>query len=212
MSALSHVDRKSSVTLLLPLISLPFAGNQHYAASLRLGDDYIWSEWSDWGGSMATTMPKIWSKDQVMAATKPVNCKVKLDWSQLCCDLGPIPVECVVTMEAEGCETVQVAMTSCTAAAIGRPTLRDRLEVAINGFEPGMTYQFVLHAWAHLPLGQLCDAESLSKMDFREVARSEAFQWPLGFSEEWSCMVNWSLPLPRQPWLCPCYLWRYICT
>jgi hypothetical protein len=142
---------------------------------------------------MATAMPKVWSKDQLLA-TKPLNCKVKLDWQQLCCDLGPIPVECVISMAMmqEGHESQQgqerlVAMTSCTAQSqkMAMPSLRDRLEVAINGFDPGVTYRFTLYA------------ESLSKLDFQEVARSEPFQWPSRLSEEWSCTVDWSLPFPR---------------
>ena len=209
VSALYHVDRRSSVTWFLPLISLPFSGNCHYVASLRLGNEHVWSDWSDFGSSMATAMPKVWSKDQLLA-TKPLNCKVKLDWQQLCCDLGPIPVECVISMAMmqEGHESQQgqerlVAMTSCTAQSqkMAMPSLRDRLEVAINGFDPGVTYHFTLYARAHLPIlgggSERSDAESLSKLDFQEVARSEPFQWPSRLSEEWSCTVDWSLPFPR---------------
>ena len=197
VSALYHVDRKSPVTWFLPLLSVGLVGNCHYAASVRLGNDHVWSDWSDWGGLMATTLPKIWSRDQLVLATKPMNCKVKLDWQQLCCDLGSIPIECVISMKADQQETL-IAMTSCTAQNETRSTLRDRLEVAINGFDPGETYQFILHARAHVPLlGGRQDAETLSKMEFQEVARSETFQWPMRLSEEWSCMVDWSLPLPR---------------
>ena len=103
---------------------------------------------------------------------------------------------------AEGQERL-VAMTSCTAQSpqkMGMPSCRDRLEVAINGFDPGATYHFTLYARAHLPIlggSEWSDAESLSKLDFQEVARSESFQWPSRLSEEWSCTVDWSLPFPR---------------
>ena len=138
-------------------------------------------------------------------------------WLQLCCDLGAIPVECTVTMRAiNEMNTDQdnhhdyerlIAMTSCTAQSPQKMALgplgpfRDRLEVAINGFDPGATYQFILHARPHLPVlgrsSRSSTAETLLKMEFQEVARSEVFQWPSQLSEEWSCMVNWSLPVPR---------------
>ena len=210
VSALSHVNRQSPVTFFVSILSLPFRGNCHYTASLRVGEDGLWSNWSDWGSGMSTSLPQIWSKDKLITATKPMNCKVKLDWLQLCCDLGAIPVECTVTMRAiNEMNTDQdnhhdyerlIAMTSCTAQSpqMALGPFRDRLEVAINGFDPGATYQFILHARPHLPvLGRSSTAETLLKMEFQEVARSEVFQWPSQLSEEWSCMVNWSLPVPR---------------
>ena len=200
-SEVYHVDRMSPVAVRLPILSLPFQGNFSYVTSLRVGDDQLWSEWSDFGDPLLTALPEIWSRDGVVVASPPVKCKAKLDWAQLCCSLGPVPVECVISIVSDDGERL-VAMTGCCAQGPGKlsigPSLRDKLEVAVNGFDPGSTYHYILYARAQLPvLGGLHEGETLSKLDFKEVARSESFRWPSRLSDEWSCIVDWSLPIPQ---------------
>ncbi|CAJ1341617.1 unnamed protein product [Effrenium voratum] len=184
--------------MLLPLLSLALKTNFRYSAALRVGDGVMWSQWGDFGESVSISLPEVWSVDRELVASEPVNRRVKLDWAQLHCALGPVPLECVVCLATEAPEASEklVGMCSCQAAGLGC-TFRDRLEVAINGFEPGTRYQFVLHARAQLPL-KIESAESLLQLGFKEVARSPRFQWPTRLSEEWSLMVDWSLPIPRQ--------------
>ncbi|CAK9117573.1 unnamed protein product [Durusdinium trenchii] len=226
VSELHYLDRRSPVTVLLPILSLPFEANFAYVASLRIGDDQLWSDWGDFGNrstAVVTSLPHIWSKDGEIVATTPVNCKAKLDWAQLCCSLGAVPLEVVISLATsetsslsssaqtggQCCERSRerlVAMTSCTSCPSDKlprgpsgPSLRDRLEVAVNGFDPGTAYQFILYARAQLPvLGGMREGESLLTLGFTEVARSKHFQWPSRLSEEWSCIVDWSLPLPLQ--------------
>ena len=170
----------ASKVLLLPL-------EFDHPASLRLGDDEVWSEWSVPHKAL-NTLPEL-SCEDFQSSGPPVNCKVKLSWSLTCACEGPIPVECIVSIvsKEESVSERLLGMTTCVASgkACGE---RDGLEVAINGFEPGGHYFFLLRARPQLP----------SFKDFKEVARSGDFQWPERLSEEFSCYIDWTLPLPRQ--------------
>ena len=163
-------------------------------ASLRLGDDEVWSEWSVPGEALDMTQPELTCDH--LHCSKPVNCKVKLSWSKLQCARGAIPVECVVSIVSKGEERL-LGMTTCTACRAGLVGQRDDLEVAINGFDPGGHYFFLLRARPQLPRQSSC-AEGLERLGFKEVARSEEFQWPLRLVEDFSCYIDWTLPLPRQ--------------
>eukprot|EP00931_Biecheleriopsis_adriatica_P036361 TRINITY_DN20951_c0_g1_i1.p1 TRINITY_DN20951_c0_g1~~TRINITY_DN20951_c0_g1_i1.p1 ORF type:complete len:1886 (+),score=318.00 TRINITY_DN20951_c0_g1_i1:165-5822(+) len=202
--------------LTLSLKSLPFRTSLEYRTSIRIGDAQRWSAWSDFGPAIDLTPPKIWCEGEVLSASQPLNRRVHLEWSPVRCCLGAIPVECMVCMvlvdeiSASAASEQVLALCTCIAkvpelacheevfADSSQPKPdwvdRDKLDVIIQGFEPGATYQYVLYARPKLPLPS-CDANS-SK--FSALARSAVVQWPACLDEEWSSLVDWSLPQPLQ--------------
>ncbi|CAE8662176.1 unnamed protein product, partial [Polarella glacialis] len=222
----------AGLSLVLPVHTLPLQGELDYAVSARLGNQFLWSDWSMSGTPLSLEVPELWCEGEgaKLSASKPVNRKVRLEWGPVYCGLGQVPVECMVSMirlpdgrqEIQSSdEATQVCHDSEQTLAICRVTARcppessasrapqidwhepNKLEVAIQGFQPGEHYQFVLRARHDFqrPLHKLSAAmqtEDLQTLDFSIVARSEPFQWPAQLDDEWSTLVDWSLPSPCQ--------------
>ncbi|CAE8646773.1 unnamed protein product, partial [Polarella glacialis] len=222
----------AGLSLVLPVHTLPLQGELDYAVSARLGNQFLWSDWSMFGTPLSLEVPELWCEGEgaKLSASKPVNRKVRLEWGPLYCGLGQVPVECMVSMirlpdgrqEIQSSdEATQVCHDSEQTLAICRVTARcppessasgapqidwhepNKLEVAIQGFQPGEHYQFLLRARHDFqrPLHKLSAAmqtEDLQTQDFSIVARSEPFQWPAQLDDEWSTLVDWSLPSPCQ--------------
>ena len=184
----------------IPISNLPAHGCE-VSAAIRVGDASLWSPWSEFGERCQLLQPAVCSPNGHITVAGPVNHKVALDWSRLCCDLGTIPVECVVTLlqiHSESKDEVLLARCTCTACSKQHnedihsdQSDRDHVEVAAHGFKPGERYQILLYAAAALP--RLHPRKGPCSAP---VARSEPFQWP-DISEEWSCLVDWALPMPQ---------------
>ncbi|CAE7571748.1 Znhit6 [Symbiodinium sp. CCMP2456] len=194
-----HVSA-AKACLSIPISEFPSDGLE-YSAAVRVGDVSLWSCWSDFGDVLCMMQPAVWSSDGELGVSAPVNHKVTLSWSPLCCGLGAVPIDCVVTILKDAVVHDEVLLGRCGRTARHHASGQnapidqgdqDQLEVAAHGFQPGVVYEFLLYAKALLPrLQSPQDSWSLP------VARSKPFQWP-NVSEEWCCLVDWALPRPQQ--------------
>ena len=183
------VGQAGSCCVLVSVLDLPPHGPA-FSAAARVGDESLWSAWSDFGDLLQMLQPEVWSTDGCVIASSPLNRKMVLEWTPLCCALGAVPVECFATaveVNTASREEVLLATSTYTARVDIIERGRHHLEVALHGFRPGMTYQFLLYAEAALPRLQGRNVQ---------VAQSEHFHWP-DVSEEWSSLVDWALPRPQ---------------